>query len=38
MREVGRGVEILEKKLLPVRVKDVCERGISNLIECRVGS
>jgi len=26
MREAERGVEILEKKLLPVRVRDICER------------
>jgi len=26
MREAEKGVEILEKKLLPVRVRDICER------------
>jgi hypothetical protein len=26
MREVERGIEILEKKLLPIRVRDVCKR------------
>jgi hypothetical protein len=37
MREDERGVEILEKKMLPMRVRDVCEKEayqISLNVEC----